>query len=226
MQRVVHTMQQIARHEVGALWTSALGVVTSVHGANGNPFYACTVELRESGLVLPKVPVTTGLMGVVALPDVGDLVLIVFLGGDIHAPVVAGRLYSEKVAPPKHGPGELVAWLPRSEEASDQRVELTVKTPGDGTRRVHLVLDGDVVVEVDIDDGQIKLSAQDASLTLSQSGSSDGKAQLKVGDSSVVLEQSGDVTITASGTLKIEAAQVEIAGDTSVKVTGQTIDLN
>jgi uncharacterized protein involved in type VI secretion and phage assembly len=226
MHSMVHTIRRIARDEVAHAPAAALGVVTSLHGRNGEPDYACTVQLRESGVVLPKVPVATGLVGLAALPREQDLVLVVFAGGDLHDPVVVGRLYSEAVDPPTNAPGEVVAWLPGGEEAEDKSLRLTVKTPGDGTRSVELALGGDVEIKVEIDDKHIRVQAQDASLTLEQSGSSDGKAELKVGDSSIVVEQGGNVTITASGTLELKANEVKVTGDTSVKVTGQTIDLN
>lgn len=226
MHRVVHTMRQVARHEIEQHWGASLGVVTSLHGANGEKRYACTVQLRESGLVLPKVPIATGLIGTAALPREQDLVVVLFVGGDSHAPVVVGRLYNEVVEPPANEPGELVAVLPGDETAPDQRLELRVKTPGDGTRSLHLTLDGSVKVELVVDDGGLRLQAQDTRLSLTQSSASDGKAELQVGGSKVVVEQGGDVTIEAAGTLKLKASTIEISGDASVKIVGQTIDLN
>ena len=226
MHRVVRSIQQIARHEVEQRWNAALGVVKSVHGADGQSYHACTVELRESGLVLPKVPIAVGLIGFAALPRENDLVVVLFPGGDLHDPVVVGRLYSEDVTPPKHGPGELVLVLPGDETAEDKRLELRVSTPGDGTRSVDLKLGGKVEVSLTVDDQGLSLKAGDTSLVLRQTGASDGKAELVVGDAKVVLEQKGDITLEASGKLRLKAAQVEIAADASVKVTGQTIDMN
>jgi uncharacterized protein involved in type VI secretion and phage assembly len=226
MQRIVQTIRQIARHEVGQSWNASLAVVKALHGANGESHYACTVELRETGLVLPRVPVATGLIGVAALPREKDLVIVVFAGGDLHAPVVVGRLYSEDVAPPQNTPGEFVAVLPGDETSEDKRLELRIKTPGDGTRDIQLKLAGSVEVGVTIDDKGLEFKVQDTVLKLSQSSSSDGKAELQVGDSRVVVEQGGNLTIEASGTLKLKAAKIEISGDATVKVAGQTIDLN
>lgn len=226
MHRVVHTIRQVARHELDQRWGASLGVVKSVHGANGEKNYACTVELRESGLVLPKVPIATGLIGTAALPREKDLVVVAFMGGDLHAPVVLGRLYNEAVAPPQNAPGELVAVLPGDEPSSDKRLELRVSTPGDGTRSIDIVLDGSVKIELSVNDQGLRLQAQDTSLNLTQSSSSDGKAELKVGDNKVVIEQSGDITLEAAGTLKLKASKIELSGDTTVKIAGQTIDLN
>ena len=119
-QQAVNTIRRIARHEVEQRNAVALGVVQSLHGSNGEPSYACTVELRDSGIVLPKVPIATGLIGTAALPREKDLVVVVFAGGDLHAPVVMGRLYTEEVAPPDNGPGEFVLGLPGDETATGQ----------------------------------------------------------------------------------------------------------
>ena len=225
-QRVVKTMRSIARDEIGQRWQPALGVVTSVHGRNGETAHACTVELRETGIVLPKVPIAVGLLGLAALPAENDVVLVAFANGDLHAPFVVGRLYDEEVSPPKHGPGEAVLSLPGGEDADDARLEIRITTPDDGTRNLHLTIDGGVKVELEVRDDGIRLQAQDTKLALTQTSSSDGKAELVVGQTSVVLEQGGDMTLEAGGTLKLKASQVEIAGDATVKVTGQTVDIN
>ena len=225
--RAVQTIRNIARYEVEQRWTTALGVVKSVHGNDGtDKRYACTVELRDTGIVLPKVPIATGLIGTAALPREKDLVVVVFAGGDLHEPVVIGRLYSDDVAPPENGSGDLVAFLPGDEDASDKRVEFKVVTPGDGTRDITLTLDGPVKVSFEIKDNGVTIQTTDASIKLTQSSASDGQAEIKVGDSKITLTQSGDVTIEATGTLKLQGSKVEINGDTSVKVAGTTIDLN
>jgi phage baseplate assembly protein gpV len=219
---IVHTIRDIARHEVEQRWNAALGVVTSVQATG----YTCTVELRESLLVLPEVPLATGLMGTAGLPAENDLVVVLFAGGDLHAPIVVGRLYNEKIAPPQNEAGEFVAALPAGETAADKRLDLRVKTPGDGSRTLTLTLDGSVKVELAVSNDGITLTTQDTSLALTQSSSSDGKAELKVGNSKVVIEQAGNVTVEAEGTLKLKASTIEISGDTSVKIAGQTVNLN
>lgn len=226
MHRVVDAIRTIARHEDLQRCYACLGVVKSVHGSNGDHFYACTVELRDTGVVLPKVPIATGLIGAVALPREKDLVVVVFANGDLHNPVVVGRLYSEDVAPPENGPGEFAALFPGDEDSTDRRAELRIKTPGDGTRSIKLTLDGSVKVELSIDDGGVTLTSGEVELTLTQSSASDGQAQLKVGDSKITVKQAGDINIEASGTLTLKGAKVEISGDSTVKVSGTEVDLN
>lgn len=226
-QRAVHAIRQIARYEVEQRWTTALGVVKSVHGADdSDKQYSCTVELRDTKLVLPKVPISTGLIGSASLPREKDLVVVVFAGGDLHEPIVVGRLYSDDVAPPNNAPGEVVTFLPGDEDSSEKRVELKVATPGDGSRAVTISLDGPVKVSVEIKDDGVTIGTSNATVKLTQSSASDGQAEIEVGGAKITLTQSGDVTVEASGTLKLQGSKVEINGDTSVKVAGTTIDLN
>jgi uncharacterized protein involved in type VI secretion and phage assembly len=223
---MVQTIQRIARHEAAQVWAPALGVVTSQHVGDDKPDSACTVRLRESDIVLPRVPVATGLVGAVATPDVGDLVVVLFLGGDLHAPVIVGRLYHRDLYPPNHETGDLVAWLPQAKDAEDETLRVTVKTPDGGPRSMELKIGGDPEVVVTVDEERIELKTGETQLTLSQSSSSDGKAELKVAGSSVVVKQGGDVTITAEGKLELKGNEVSITGESKVKVSGQMIDLN
>jgi uncharacterized protein involved in type VI secretion and phage assembly len=223
MQQMVHVLRQIARHEVMQRNAAYLGVVKSVQG--GPDDHSCTVELRESHIVLPNVPIAVGFMGFACLPAEGDLVAVLFLGGDLHAPIVVGRLYTQDLKPPQHDPGELVMQLPVSAD-SDKRIELRVSASDSDGRKLSLVLDGDVRVSVDIADDGITLAAQDATLKLSQSSSSDGEVAITVGEAKMTFSQSGDVSLETSGKLTLKGQSVEISGDASVKVAGQTIDLN
>jgi hypothetical protein len=224
--QIVHTIKQIARHEAQQRWGANMGVVTSVHGANGASDYACTVELRELGIVLPRVPIATGVIGAAALPRENDLVLVVFAGGDLHAPVVVGRLYSEAVAPPHNGPGELVVSLPGDETASEKLMELRVKTPGDGTRSATLTLDGQAPVTLTVDDEGLRVAVGEAKITVKQTSSSDGSVEVAVGEAKITVKQSGDLALEAGGKLTIKGSSVEINGDTQVKINGQTVNIN
>jgi uncharacterized protein involved in type VI secretion and phage assembly len=226
MYQMVQTIRRIARHELEQHSQPCLAVVKSMHGRNGASDYSCTVTLRETGLVLPKVPIATGFIGLTSLPRENDLVVVIFLGGDLHAPVVVGRLYNEAVAPPKHGPGEIVSVLPGGEESADKALELRIKTPGDGTRSLKLTLDGSVKVEIEVNDEGVCVQTKDVEFLIKQTGSSDAQVSLKVGNSSMTVEQGGDVTVTAEGKLTLKGKEVEVSGDTSIKIAGQTIDLN
>ncbi|MGC4084801.1 MAG: phage baseplate assembly protein V [Vicinamibacterales bacterium] len=226
MQPLLDVVQQVARAEGRGRPFVSFGVVKSVHEATGDADYACTVALRDSGLVLPRVPIATGVIGAVALPNIGDLVTVAFIEGDFHNPIVIGRLYHRDVAVPTHKPGEAVVSLPGGETADDKRLELRVTTPGDGTRTLALTLDGSVKVELVVDDHSIRLQAQDALVEVKQSGGSDGEVRIEVGQAKASFKQSGDVTIETTGNLTLKGNKVDISGDTQVKIAGTTVQLN
>ena len=70
------------------------------------------VRLRNSGVELKRAPVTVQRYGISSLPRVDDLVVVVFLGGQLNAPMVMGCVYDENVQPPEAAPGELVYSVP------------------------------------------------------------------------------------------------------------------
>jgi len=217
---IVETVRGIARTEFDRRPNAGIGVVTSVHG--GTTAHACTVKLRESGVVLPKVPIAVGLLGTAALPAPDDLALVVFANGDLHAPVVVGFLYDDEIFPPDHDSSEAIAFLSGGETDPKNALQVALKTPAGGPRTLTVTLDGSAKVEVTVKDDSIVLAAGDATLELD----SGGKGTFKVGDSSVVLKKDGNVTIEAGQKLTLKATTIEIDGDASVKIAGQTIDLN
>jgi len=223
MQPLINVVRDIARHEVMQREGAALGVVRSVQG--GPDDHSCTVELRESQVVLPKVPIAVGYMGLAALPKEEDLVVVLFINGDLHAPIIVGRLYTQCLKPPDHGSEELVTQLPVSANP-DKRVEMRVKTPRDGPRDVSLMLDGDVPVSLAINDEGIMLQTGDVLVKLNQTSASNGSLEVSVGDAKMSFAQSGDINIETTGALTLKGQSVEISGDASVKIAGQKIDLN
>ena len=63
------TIRRIVREEMASLPTAELGIVEALHphaSASDLDNYACTVRLRDSGLVLARVPVATPRIGAVA----------------------------------------------------------------------------------------------------------------------------------------------------------------
>jgi uncharacterized protein involved in type VI secretion and phage assembly len=206
---VVDTLQCIIRDELRRLRLPELAVVTALHahedpGDRNN--YACTVRLRDSDLELRYVPLATERIGSAAVPNVGDLVLVQFLGGDVNAPVITGRLYSEAARPPVSTAGELVYESPDGEAAGVRRVFL--RFPNGAT----LLIDDDKAV---YESGQTKLTVNH-----------DGDVQLESAGK-VQVRSSADTTIEAQGALSLQATQdVTISGlNVSVKAqAGATLE--
>jgi hypothetical protein len=93
MSTIVDTIQAIIHHELRQVRVAELGVVEAVFShsvADDDDNYGCDVRLKNSGLLLRRVPVATGHIGTAAIPYVGDLVLVLFHQGDVNQPIIAG----------------------------------------------------------------------------------------------------------------------------------------
>ena len=115
MSTIVDTIQAIVRSELRSVRSPELGVVDAVypHSDDGDlDNYGCDVVLKNTGLLLRRVPVATGHIGTVAIPNVGDLVLVAFEGGDVNQPIVIGRLYNDEDRPPLNTTDEVIFRLP------------------------------------------------------------------------------------------------------------------
>ena len=209
---------RVARHEAAVRPTAAVGEVTDVHTRAGPALdHAVTVKLRDRGLVLPRVPIVVGALGLVATASVGDLVLVVFAEGDLGAPVVVGRLYHSDLPPPEHADGQVVLALP----------------PGSASPAVHAVVDGGAPsVELDVGsrttvkvtDGMVEVTAGDAKVTIDATGS--GEVKVVAGQATVTLAGKGDVTVEAANALTLKATTIELKASATVKITGAKVDIN
>ena len=214
------SVARIARHEARVQPVVAVGRVVKLYEkAGAGTDYAVSVELRDSGLSLPRVPIATGLAGFAALPQIDELVVVMFANADYHAPIVVGRLYDPAIPAPEHAPGEIALHLPAGATASDAKLNLTIK--GDEPS-IDMKTAPDV--QVSIDGERIALVAGGVSLTISSAGG--GSAKLEAGGSTVTVKQDGDISLESPGKLTIKATDIELQGSGSVKIKGATVDIN
>ena len=161
-------------------------------------------------------------------PQVNDLVVLGYLGGDPHRPIVLGAYWTTQFPPPytvqdgkvynysiKTPAGtELLLY----DEAEKQRVTLTlpsgtVLSIDDGQQAVALRdKNGDNALTMDLKGGSIALKAKT-------------KLTLSAGDTSVVLESSGNLTQTAKSKVSVEGATVEAKGSAKVAVQGAAVEV-
>ena len=121
------------------------------------------------------------------IPDTGDEVLVVFVGGDPRQPVVVGGLWNGQDAPP---------------ESMD----------GGGQNKIKAIHSRNgIIITLDDSDGQEKLKLETPGgqkLTLQ-----DGPGSVKIEDAngnSITLESAG-ITITASAKVSVNASTVEVS---------------
>ena len=200
------TVQRIVQEELGRVRTAELAIVQEQHphaSDSDKDNYACTVRLRNSGIVLKQVPVATDRIGCASIPAVGELVLIQFIGGDINAPVVTGRLYNDEDRPPVNGDGQAITHLPLGAEDGDavhvelhsgDKREISVKL-GEGVS-VNVV-DDDPVVKVEVDGGNLKLQ----------------------------VDRDGAVTLESQGNVKLTGDQIAIEAQSQLDLKGGTVNI-
>lgn len=152
MTSIVGVMKKVAEHEARRIYTNELGVVTAVfpHAADsdkGN--YQCSVKLKNkkqadgSDFELRKVPVATQHIGLANIPNVGDLVVVAFVGGNINAPIVLGRLYNDEDKPPKNDAGQFILTTLKSATIT---MDSGTKIEIDESGNVKIESAGDVVI--------------------------------------------------------------------------------
>ena len=193
----IDVIRQVAEGEVKKLSLMELGVVTSVfpHGSESDDEnYDCSVRLKNrDDFELRRVPIATQQIGFVSIPNVGDLVLLAFINGDINAPVVIGRLYNDEDRPPVSRKDEVVYVPPHATEQGVRRVQ--VKLPNRFTFTIT-----DEIVTLEAGATTVKIET----------------------DGSVTIDSQKDVTITASkGDMKFSARNIALDAQQDITVTAQ-----
>jgi phage baseplate assembly protein gpV len=209
---------RIARHEEAARSWAGMGVVTEVHtSVLAGDDHAVTLRLRDSGVVVPRVPIAVGALGFVATPAVGDLVIVVFADGDPHAGVVVGRLHHRDLAPPGHAAGQLVLALP----------------PGDASPAVEALADpATPEVTLRVGDTTVEVTGRTATITIGEAtlevdGNKPPRITISSGEATLTLSGNGDVTLEASKDLTLKAAaNLVLEGQARVTVSGGIVEVN
>jgi phage baseplate assembly protein gpV len=225
---IVSTIQEIVRHELRGLRVMEIGGVRAVysHGAqddSGN--YGCDVELRNSGLLLKRVPITTGHIGSAAVPNVGDLVVVGFEDGDVNQPIVLGRLYNDEDRPPVNTSDELIFRLPLA-KADDKTIKGAIRNIAGNAEPREIIFELPPKITVRISEGNVRATAGKTELKLDQPDGGGGTVTVTTGSTKLVLNQDGDVAIEASQALSIKANTDLTLEALTVKIKGSaTVDI-
>ncbi len=197
------SIQEIVRDELGRMRTAELATVQKQHphsSSGDTDNYACTVALRDSGIVLGHVPITTGRIGSASIPAVGELVLVQFVNGDINHPVIVGRLYDDQNRPPENDASQAILNLPLDGSA------IHVELHGDSPPKVIVKLASALSVTVQDDDPVISIDVG-------------GNAGLTIG-------KDGAVSIKSQGDVKLEGNQISIEAQGQLTLKGATVNIN
>lgn len=156
-------------------------------------------------------------------PNVDDLVVLAYLGGDPHRPMVLGGFWNTEVKPPypiqdgkvqnysiKTPTGtELLLY----DEKDKQKVTLTlpsgtVLSIDDEKKAIDLKdKGGDNALSMDLKGGNISLKAK-------------SKISLEVGGNKVEIDSSGNITLKGSNKVSAQGTNVELKGSAKVAIQG------
>ena len=205
MGTIVDTIQAIIRQEMARVRVADMGVVEAVRshaGEGDDDNYGCDVRLKNSNLLLKRVPIATQHIGSVAAPTVGDLVLLTYDKGDVNQPIVIGRLYTDADRPPVNETGEILTRLPLGAD-DDATLYSRLRNVG-GEREAKIQMAPKVTVLAN--DGTVQATAGKNEVLIEQPGGSGGTVTVTAGRSTITLNQDGDVTVEAAGNLTLKAS--------------------
>ncbi len=220
MSTLIETIQQIIRHELHRLRITELGVVEAVYphrSADDNDNYGCDVRLKNSGLLLKRVPVATGHIGTAAIPNEGDLILLAFDKGDINQPIVIGRLYNDADRPPLNRPDEVIFRLPLA-ESDEKTIGVAVRNHPEESPPREICIEMAPKITLRITDGTVTATAGKTEMKLDQPDGSGGTVTVIAGRTRITMSQDGDVTVKAAGALKLTA-------DRDLSLEGQNVHI-
>lgn len=133
------------------------------------------------------VPVAGANRGTFLLPDVGDEVLVSFVGGDPRRPIVTGSMWNGRDNPTEDlGSRGMDRWSFTSRDGT--RVSVVEETEGASTFKVEVP--GGVTAEM--------------------TQSSGGKIEVKAAGNTITIDQQG-VTVESGGTVSVTASRVSVS---------------
>jgi phage baseplate assembly protein gpV len=201
------TVQRIVQEELGRIRTAELALVQEQHSHaddSDKDNYACTVRLRDSGIVLEQVPVATSRIGCVSVPAVNELVLVQFVGGDINSPIITGCLYNDEDRPPVNDGGQAITHLPLGAEDGDA---VHVELHSGDTRELVFKLGSGIEVNVRDDDPVVELKVDGGKLTLR-------------------LDRDGAVALESQGNVELKGNEISIEAQGQLNLKGGTVNIN
>lgn len=220
MPSIVGTIQEIVRQEMRGLRLTELGLVEDVfpHGASGDDDnYGCDIRLKNSGLLLKRVPIATGHIGTVAIPNKDDLVLVAFDKGDVNQPILVGRLYNDKDRPPLNHPNEVIFRLPLAED-DDRTIKGAIRNIKENSPPREMLVEMAPKITLRVTDGTVQATAGKTELKLDQPEGTGGRVTVVAGRTTVTMNQDGDLTIESVGSMALKAGR-----DLSLEATSITI---
>jgi len=197
----------------------AIGTVTNVK----DPEKAGRVKVKlptvsdadESAWARVMAPGAGKNRGLHLMPDVGDEVLVAFVGGDFRNPIVLGGIWSKKNTPPTPEPVKGDSVSERSLTLASG-AKLVFTEDADATKAVVALKHAEADTHLQFDKDGIKLNAKSGTKIKIVVG----KAELTLAADGTITLKGGSITIKADQNLTLQGQKVTIKGATGALIDG------
>jgi phage baseplate assembly protein gpV len=215
MTQTLSALRAVVREEQDRHRFPELALVTQVFPRSsdgGKENHQVAIRLLSSDAELLRAQVAVGRLGIAALPRVGDLVLVVFVNGDLNAPIVIGSLYDHQQHPPKADAAEVVYHVP--DDAAS------------GVRRLHIELPSGATITLDDDLLSVKMGGTTIDVNRDGNVGIKSASGLSVSSSAdLTLEAQGNVSIKAQGKLELSGVTLTAEGQGTATLKAPSVSL-
>lgn len=209
MSTIISTIQEIIRQELRTVRVSELGIVEAVYphsSTRDDDNYGCDVRLKNSGLLLKRVPLATSHIGTAAIPNIGDLVLLTFDKGDINQPIIIGRMYHNEARAPLNNSDEVIFRLPLA-SSDEKTLKAAIRNISANDVPREILVEMAPKITLHVTDNSVQAVAGKTEMKLNQPGSSGGTVTVTAGRTKITMNQDGDVIIEAAGSMTLKATR-------------------
>ncbi len=167
--------------------------------------------------------------GVVFLPEIGDEVILGFIHGDPHQPVVLGMLQSKGDRPPipANDNNAIKGFTSRNQMHflfNDENKSITIDTPAGN--RILLDEEGKKIEIHDQNNNKMTLNPQGIQIESPKNISIKAGMNLTLNAGSSITIGGSTITVKANGDVSIESATAKIKSSGTTEITGAIVKLN
>ena len=166
--------------------------------------------------------------GAFFFPQVNDLVVLAYLDGDPHRPIVLGAFWNTEVKSP------LTVQDGKAEEymlKTPKKIEMKL-TDTDKKQKVTLTMPSGTAITLDDENSKVTIQDKngDNALTMDLKGGNitlkaKTKISLEAGKTTLTLESGGNITQKGNGTVSVEGTNVKVKGKSGLNLEGATAEV-